>query len=250
MEELNVVGIAALLESASAIAGSSAAPDTSLQWAVDHVCALTHWPVGHIYLLDDADELQPTGVWHLADEDRFAPFVAATDGIRLVAHEGLPGRIVAQAEPAWAVEPVKPDTPDKPDKPDTPGRAAAAAACGLVSSYAFPIVGRVGIEGVMEFFSDAGLGPAPEYLDIVSHVGRLVGHLHDQERARAAVVHSEARMVEAQRLANLGSWSWEVGTDRLEWSDQLYRIYGLDPGAVPLGLDTYLAQVHTQDRSG
>lgn len=49
------------------------------------------------------------------------------------------------------------------------------------------------------------------------------------ERARL-----QRHLAEAQRIAKLGSWEWEVETGRLFWSDETYRIYGFDPaGSVP-----------------
>ncbi|WP_052669067.1 putative bifunctional diguanylate cyclase/phosphodiesterase [Nitriliruptor alkaliphilus] len=51
----------------------------------------------------------------------------------------------------------------------------------------------------------------------------------------------------AQRLASLGSWEWDAQTGRHTWSDELYRMYGLEPGD-PARLDTFLAIVHPDDR--
>ncbi|MGH2883650.1 MAG: hypothetical protein ACRDPA_13295, partial [Solirubrobacteraceae bacterium] len=41
-------------------------------------------------------------------------------------------------------------------------------------------------------------------------------------------------MREVEAIAQLGSWSWEVGGDAVNWSDGLYRLYGLAPQAVPI----------------
>jgi len=57
----------------------------------------------------------------------------------------------------------------------------------------------------------------------------------------------EALLREAQRLAQIGSWEWNAGTDRVTWSDGLYRLFGLTHGA-PATFDAYLEQVHVDDR--
>ena len=44
----------------------------------------------------------------------------------------------------------------------------------------------------------------------------------------------EEHLREVERIAQLGSWSWEVGGDAVNWSDGLYRLYGLAPQAVPI----------------
>lgn len=55
-------------------------------------------------------------------------------------------------------------------------------------------------------------------------------------------------MSDAQRIANFGSWEWLPGDGRMVWSDQLYRILGLDPAAFEPSLDGYLGRVHVADR--
>ena len=66
----------------------------------------------------------------------------------------------------------------------------------------------------------------------------------DRRAARAA-----ASLTEAQALAHVGSWDWDISADRVTWSDELYRIYGLEPGAIEVSLDSYLERVHPEDRA-
>jgi PAS domain S-box-containing protein len=56
------------------------------------------------------------------------------------------------------------------------------------------------------------------------------------------------RLLEAQRVAHIGSWEWDMTTDTIWWSDELYRIYGLDP-ASPFSYETYLQRIHPDDRA-
>ena len=56
------------------------------------------------------------------------------------------------------------------------------------------------------------------------------------------------RLSEAQRIARVGSWTWDVATDSVVWSDQLFRNYGLDPGQAPASFAAYLGRVHPEDR--
>jgi PAS domain S-box-containing protein len=51
----------------------------------------------------------------------------------------------------------------------------------------------------------------------------------ERKLAEQALRESEAALTEAQRLANVGSWQWDVQTDTVTWSEQLYRIAGIDP---------------------
>ena len=55
-------------------------------------------------------------------------------------------------------------------------------------------------------------------------------------------------LAEAQALAHLGSWEWEIATDRVTWSRELYRIFGLHPRTGPLTFAQYLSRIHPGDR--
>ncbi|HET8752313.1 MAG TPA: MASE1 domain-containing protein [Gaiellaceae bacterium] len=59
---------------------------------------------------------------------------------------------------------------------------------------------------------------------------------------------AEGELAEAQALARVGNWSWDVGTGRVSWSDELYRLVGLEPQSQPFDLDGYLGLLHPEDR--
>jgi PAS domain S-box-containing protein len=64
---------------------------------------------------------------------------------------------------------------------------------------------------------------------------RMLGMAHDvteRKLVEQALRESEADLTEAQRLANVGSWQWDVQTDTVTWSEQLYRIAGVDPSST------------------
>ena len=56
------------------------------------------------------------------------------------------------------------------------------------------------------------------------------------------------RLLEAQDVAHVGSWEWDIAADRVWWSDEMYRIYGIEPGA-PIGYETFLNRLHPDDRA-
>ena len=57
------------------------------------------------------------------------------------------------------------------------------------------------------------------------------------------------RLAEAQQLAHLGSWEWEIASNRVSWSRELFRIYGVDPQASALTFESFLDRVHPDDRA-
>ena len=71
----------------------------------------------------------------------------------------------------------------------------------------------------------------------------------EQRLSQEALAESAARLAEAQHLARVGLWLWDVGSDTVQLSDELYRICGLDPLDFDGTLDAYLDVVHPDDRS-
>ncbi|MDX1530307.1 MAG: PAS domain S-box protein, partial [Rhodothermales bacterium] len=89
-------------------------------------------------------------------------------------------------------------------------------------------------------------------LDDGGAVSEVVVVHHDvSERVAAEVAlrDRERLLREAQRIARLGSWAWTVADDRVVWSDELYRIYGVDPGTFVPSFAAYLQCLHPEDRA-
>jgi PAS domain S-box-containing protein len=76
-------------------------------------------------------------------------------------------------------------------------------------------------------------------------LGAVLSERRDAERR---VSEALASLNEAQGLAHVGSWTWDLRADRVTWSDELYRIYGLAPGSVEVTFESYLERVHPDDR--
>jgi PAS domain S-box-containing protein len=70
----------------------------------------------------------------------------------------------------------------------------------------------------------------------------------ERKRAETALRHSEASLANAQRIARLGSWDWNIATGDLTWSDGVYLIFGLEPNEFEATYDAFLALVHPEDR--
>jgi two-component system, cell cycle sensor histidine kinase and response regulator CckA len=73
--------------------------------------------------------------------------------------------------------------------------------------------------------------------------------ISDRKRAEATLRESESRLSEIQQLVQLGNWSWDVKTGDVEWSPEVYRIFGLDPGAFTPNIDSILALSPPEERS-
>jgi PAS domain S-box-containing protein len=59
---------------------------------------------------------------------------------------------------------------------------------------------------------------------------------------------SKARLKEAQRVAHIGHYYWDLIANRMTWSDELYRIYGLTPQEGPIDMAMVREMIHPDDR--
>lgn len=66
--------------------------------------------------------------------------------------------------------------------------------------------------------------------------------------SEANLLHSKNTLDEAQRLAALGSWELDLATGRLQWSEETYRIFEVDPDKSAVTYETFLDGIHPEDR--
>ena len=81
---------------------------------------------------------------------------------------------------------------------------------------------------------------------------RMMGIARDvteRKRVLKALERSQARLSEAQQMAHLGAWTWELESDRITWSDEIFRILGFEPASFEASLDRLTDAIHEKDRT-
>ena len=76
----------------------------------------------------------------------------------------------------------------------------------------------------------------------------IVRDVTRRSEVEAELRRTRDRLLEAERLARLGSWEWDITTNEVSWSDELFRIYGLEPGELEPSYEAFLDKVHPDDR--
>jgi PAS domain S-box-containing protein len=72
--------------------------------------------------------------------------------------------------------------------------------------------------------------------------------ISEQKKAVQELRKREAQLTEAQMVARIGSWEVDIETDTLTWSDESYRLCGLEPQSAALTTERFLELVHPDDR--
>ncbi|RXA17846.1 PAS domain S-box protein, partial [Methanosarcina sp. MSH10X1] len=76
----------------------------------------------------------------------------------------------------------------------------------------------------------------------------LKKHREQLEKAYESLKENEKGLAEAQRMARLGNWDWNIVTNELYWSDEIYRIFGRLPQEFEATYDAFLDYIHPEDR--
>ncbi|MGI8906138.1 MAG: PAS domain S-box protein [Candidatus Sumerlaeaceae bacterium] len=72
--------------------------------------------------------------------------------------------------------------------------------------------------------------------------------LTERKMIAAELVTRNLQLSEAQALAHLGTWDWDVASDRITWSDELYRLFGVPRGDVEPTREVFFSLLHPDDR--
>jgi two-component system, cell cycle sensor histidine kinase and response regulator CckA len=132
---------------------------------------------------------------------------------------------------------------------DDESRGTLALAVGARSRPAFQFEARLrradGNPATVLFSATLVTNARHEPIHYVCQVLDITERAETQERLEL----NEAKLAEAQQIARLGSWEWEIATDRVTWSDELYRIYGVRPDRFSGSYGSNLDRVHADDRA-
>jgi PAS domain S-box-containing protein len=83
----------------------------------------------------------------------------------------------------------------------------------------------------------------------VDGVAVTIMALPDPDEASLELRLREDRLHRAMHGTGTGFWEWEIESDRVQWTDSLADLHGLEPGEVPSGLTGFMALVHPDDRT-
>jgi PAS domain S-box-containing protein len=87
-----------------------------------------------------------------------------------------------------------------------------------------------------------------EYIGVVTDITERKRAENERQALSRDLRESNARLEEAQSVAHVGHWEWDLETGAVVWSDETYRIFGLRPQERPMDIAGVRAIVHPDDR--
>lgn len=75
----------------------------------------------------------------------------------------------------------------------------------------------------------------------------LWNEIAERTRVEDSLKRNQMQLSEAQQLAHVGSWDWDIAANTITWSDELYRIYGLKPREISITYGTFVGCLHPDD---
>ena len=91
--------------------------------------------------------------------------------------------------------------------------------------------------GIVNFEGEKAVSMKGTLSDVTTKQ-RLLKELQDSVRSNK----------QAQALTHIGNWSWDIGSESITWSDEMYRIYGLEPQSETITFDKFISFIHPDDR--
>lgn len=83
----------------------------------------------------------------------------------------------------------------------------------------------------------------------LSGVMAVVVDITERKQIETELQQARQQLEEAQRVARVGSWRHDLSTDHIEWSTELFHMFGLDPTSEGLSFETWLNLIHPEDRA-
>jgi PAS domain S-box-containing protein len=97
---------------------------------------------------------------------------------------------------------------------------------------------------ICEWYNTPLITPEGEVIGIASHALDIT----ERQQAEIKLQQTTTQLQEAQQLAHIGNWNYDIATGEIQWSEEVFRIYGLDSQTTAPSLEEIIALSHPEDR--
>lgn len=218
-----------VLLSIARMIGQSVTFEESLRLVVKRICVDAGWDFGEAWIpSEDKTALVFSGAFYQSGPE-LEGFIEKSKAYRFTSGTGIPGRVWESKEAVWVTD-IQTDNNFL--------RYKEALETGLKTGVGFPVLAKGEVVFVLVFFNKMKLKQDSGLMDLVSGIGLQLGELFrrktietDIARTLQMLKDSEERLIQAQRIGNIGSWEFHPDTDIIKATSQAYKIFGLPDGA-------------------
>jgi PAS domain S-box-containing protein len=196
---------------------------------------------------DGADYLQIHAITDFSGNPTVAPFVEryAPPDMAFRKLDNLFGRVVTDGRPVISNDPAH----DERRAGLPPGHPPLASFMGIPVMKGEKIFGEIGIANRPGGYSPELLRALEPFILTCANIMEAMALENARRAVEGDLRESRDSLAKAQRIAHVGNWDWNIVTDRLFWSEEMYRIFGLDPGGAPGDFEKFITHIHPDDLS-
>jgi PAS domain S-box-containing protein len=170
-----------------------------------------------------------------------ATYTAPIEGLSVDADDSPRGRSISEMRQV-----ISEDIESDPRWIEAPCRAHVLGH-GLRAVWSTPICSREGtVIGTICVYQQRPGSPSLHHKEIIAHVAQLASIAIERSQAEMVLKRSEMLLTEGQRISSTGTFEWRVDTGELAFSDELHRIFEIEPG-IALTTDRAAERVHPDD---
>ncbi len=213
---------------------------SALKTAIQRVCEETGWIFGEVWMpSEDNTEMVCVCAWHEKDS-ALEKFAGESGEFTFLPGVGLSGRVWSSKKPAWSI-----DVTQNSNFPRSP----LAEKVGLKSGIGIPVLAGDEVVAVLNFFVRDVRREDEKLIELISSVAAELGFLFKRKKAEEELRSTKESLAEAQRIAHIGNWDWNLVTGKIWWSPEMCRIFGVDEKtASQLEYETGFQRIHPEDR--
>lgn len=210
----------------------------ALQYAINKVCTHNSWEAGHGFM-KVGNKMVSTKIWNDNFPEKFILLRNITEDPNFYPEDEIPENLLIEHKTASVLF--------KYSKPMGKDRIKTILSLGLKTGIWIPILKQNELIGMLEFFTAEEDILDEDISECMNNIGLELGRLYEQIEFIEKIKNSETMLKEAQNIAKLGSWEWDVKKDVIIWSTELYSIYELDEKSFSPTYEGFMKYIHPED---
>lgn len=209
------------------------------------ICIENEWDLGNLWTINEmSSSLSLIGSWNAPGVEATA-FYKASRELKFERGVDIPGKTWEKKKPVF----VK-----NIDKIIDFKRKEAALEAKLNCGLSIPIIISNECIGLIELFSSKPRDMEEQLLIVMEAIGIEMGAFIKRASIENRLIMTYKSLMESQRIAHLGNFEItfeslsSLGPKKLDWSDEVYRIFGYEPGEIEPDFNFFINLIHPADR--